>query len=216
MNGAQIRKIVREEIQRANGSARFRVNSIPEHTHDGVNSPRIREESLIPNASIVGSVTFATVQTYTIQLNASFTPKQMQVYGIMVGVEGTNDPVRGIIVGSAQFTPTFYLQDPTSADTPDNYVITGDLQFPFNGVTGGITPGKSGVPAQTCAWFKAASITGSDDYRAAVSEDHIASVTYGNIIRARVSVVDFSKNAITLKCSHMEPNWYLILNFVIS
>ena len=89
--------------------------------------------------------------------------------------------------------------------TPDNYVITGDLQFPFNG-----------KPAQTCAWFKATSITGSDDYRAGVSEDHIASVTFNNTIWARATVVGYSKNGIIIDVPYMESGWSLLLSFIVS
>lgn len=206
----RIRAIVQEEIRRSDSAGRFGLKSIPHHTHNGVDSLPIQANDVVPSASVTGSVTLSSVRQYTVQLNASFTPQNILAYGVVTGGSGTT-AWRAITIGSAQLTPTFYLQDPTDADTPDDYVITGTLQFPFRG-----KPAQSSVFHSTQRGEHGTDHTG---FFAGNSEDHIVSVFDGLTeadIQARVTVVGFSKNAIILDVPILESGWEVILNLVIS
>lgn len=201
MNETQIRNLIRQEIFRANNSSRFNgVTSVVDHHHNGVDAPKIREENIIPSTSITGFVSFAQATTYTINLNASFTPKMITAYGIVTGSYGGNQ-TRVMTYGTALLTPSFYLQ----ADT-DTVVNTGTLQFPFNG-----------KPAQSSSFI---SVTrgGTSDFYAGVTEDHLVSVNFptSSTIQARLTVVDFSKTAITIEVPTLSSGWEITLNFVIS
>lgn len=196
MDDKRIRQIVQEELQRSNNAKRFSVNNIPFHTHDGINSPQIKEESVIPSTSVTGSITFAQATTYRIGLNASFTPRTIQTYGIVTGTDG--GAVRVITVGSAQLTPTFYLQPNDSTS-----VVTGNLQFPFNG-----------KPAQSSCYLSVER-GGTSDFYAQVSEDHIVSVAYSGI-KARATVMGYSRNEVFIDVPFLETGWEIILNFVIT
>lgn len=213
MNEQQIRNIVRQEIQRQSNASQFRLGNVQQHTHNGTDSPLVREENLIPSASITGFVTFAQATTYTIQLNASFTPRSITVYGIATG-EYSSNQTRVLSFGTAQLTPTFYLQDPTDADTPDTYVVTGKKQFPFS--TSGSSSGK---PAQSSS-FLSVTRGGTSNFYAGVSEDHIMSVflptSADSDIKARATITDFSKTAITVDIPILASGWEITLNFVIT
>jgi len=200
MNDQLIRKIVREELARSNASSRFQLNTIPQHVHNGVDSPQIKEENIIPGASITGFVSMAQATTYTINLNASFTPRQITAYGIVTGSYSGNQ-TRVISFGTALLTPTFYLQEDTST-----VVKTGTLQFPFNG-----------KPAQSSS-FLSVTRGGTSDFYAGVSEDHILSVNFPTTgtIQARATIVDFSKTAITIDVPNLTSGWEITLNYVIT
>jgi len=201
MKPEQIRQMIREEITRSQNASRFNgIQSIPGHNHDGVNSPQIKEEHIIPGASITGFVSMAQATTYTINLNASFTPRQITAYGIVTGLYSGNQ-TRVISFGTALLTPTFYLQ----ADT-ETVVNTGTLQFPFNG-----------KPAQSSS-FLSVTRGGTSDFYAGVSEDHILSVNFPSTstIQARATIVNFSKTAITVDVPNLTSGWEITLNYVIT
>jgi len=108
-------------------------------------------------------------------------------------------------IGSAQLTPTFYFQPQT-----DTSVITGDIQYPFQD-----------KPAQSSSYLSITRGSTANNTFAGVSEDHILSVGFPNPsseadIKARVTVVDFSRTAITLDVPYLASGWEIILNFVVS
>lgn len=196
MDEQRIRKIVQDELRRSQGAGRFGINQIPFHTHDGTNSQQIKAENIIPSTSVTGSITFAQATTYRIGLNASFTPRNIQTYGIVTGTDG--GVVRVITIGSAQLTPTFYLQP-----NDDTSVVTGNLQFPFNG-----------KPAQSSCYLSVER-GGTSDFYAQVSEDHIVSVAYSGV-KARATVMGYSRNEVFIDVPFLESGWEIILNFVIT
>jgi len=206
MNDQQIRKIVREELARSNASSRFQLNTIPQHTHNGTDSPQIKAENIIPSTSVVGTVTIDSATTHTLNLDAQFTPKSIQVNGIFTGTYSGN-AVRGQFIGNAQLTPTFYFTDNSASG--DVNVYEQDIQFPFNG-----------KPAQQSS-FLWITRGGTSDYFAGVSSDHLVSLFYGTDPStsddvARVTVTDFSKTSITLDVPILSSGWTLYLNFTIT
>lgn len=207
MNEQQIRNIVRQEIQRQSNASQYRLGNTQTHSHNGIDSVQVREDDLIPSASITGFISFAQETTYTIKLNASFTPQSITAYGIVTGTVGGNQ-TRVLSFGTAQLTPTFYLQDPTDAATPDTFVVTGTKQFPFNG-----------KPAQSSSFI---SVTrgGTSNFFAGVSEDHILSVfqptSAESDLKARATVTDFSKTGITIDIPELASGWEITLNFLIT
>jgi hypothetical protein len=61
MDENKIRQIVQQELQRNNNASRFTINSIPQHTHDGINSPSI----FSPTITYTGFVPFDGVVANT-------------------------------------------------------------------------------------------------------------------------------------------------------
>lgn len=203
MDEKKIRQIVQQELQRSNSAGRFNVNNVPFHTHDGVNSPQIKEESVVPSTSIMGDVRFSRAEQYQILLDSSFTPSSITAYGVITGTyDGTANRI--MFFGTATNSPTFYLQ-PLSG----NSVQTGNIQFPFNG-----------KPAQSGSYFSAN--RGSLNYiYAGVTEDHILSVGFPDPelesdIRARVTITGITRDRITVDVPYLDSGWSIITNFLIT
>jgi hypothetical protein len=210
MNDAQIRKIVQEEIRRSNDASRFRVNAIPEHVHNGTDSPKLNADNIIPATSVVGNVEFSQKKTYKINLNSSFTPQRVVVNGI---ASGTYDgvQVRSTFSGIALLTKTLYLQPSTSTS-----VVVGNVEYPFNG-----------VPAQnssSISVFRSSYNFGggtvANPVFATASEFHICSIGIPNNnianIQARATITDFSRDFITVDIPYLNSGWTLFINFSIT
>lgn len=204
MDEKTVRRLIQEELRKHDGRSRFGLQQTQLHAHTGNDgTPQIKAENVIPSVSVTGSVTFAQKTRYTLNLNASFTPRQIQVYGIIAGAYGGNQ-TRILTIGTAQLTPTFYFQPQT-----DTSVVTGDIQYPFQD-----------KPAQSSSYLNVTR-GGTSNFFAGVSEDHILSVGFPDPtseadIKARVTVVDFSRTAIILDVPYLEAGWEITLNFVVS
>lgn len=207
MTEQQIRKIIQQEIYRANNASRFNgITAIVDHHHNGVDAPKILAENVVPSTSVVGTVTIASATTHTLNLDAQFTPKSIQVNGIFTGTYSGN-AVRGQFIGNAQLTPTFYFTD--NEDSGDVNVYEQNIQFPFNG-----------KPAQQSS-FLWVTKGGTSNFFAGVSSDHLVSLFYGTSPSdsddvARVTVTNFSKTSITLDVPILSAGWTLFLNFTIT
>jgi len=212
MDEQKIRQIVQQELQRSNNASRFSVNSIPQHTHDGINSPKIKEENLIRSVNTAGSITFGTQgATYTIKLTSNFTPSSILAYGIVVdNAVAASITIRCHSVGSAQLNNGFYLQSETNRS-----VVMGGPEYPLP--TTQPDGSKAAVPIQGSSFIYANESSGA--IRAGVSEDHLVDVFIGDAIadiRARVTVVDFSRDFIKLYVPYLTSGWRVSINYVIT
>jgi hypothetical protein len=211
MQGASINSTVQREIQRSNNAKRFGVNNIPFHTHDGINSPRIKEENIVPSVNTAGSITFGTQgATYTIKFTSNFTPSNILAYGtVRDTVAAASATRRCHTVGSAQLTRGFYLQPETNRS-----VVMGGPEYPFP--TSQPDGSKKTVPIQGSSFI---SVTNAGVVSSGTSEDHLVSIFDGDAIsdiRARVTVVDFSNSFIKLYVPYLDTNWRIEVNYVIS
>jgi hypothetical protein len=204
MNDQQITKIVREEIQRANNSSRFRLQSIPEHTHNGTDSPRVADENLGRNPAIFGRVSFSTSGVdYIFELNLPYTPRQVVLNGTLV--DSTTSPtVRYNIWGTAYLGPAYYLQP------VDNRTVTAKgLSYPAP------TPLQGGseatIPAQSSTFF--GFVNGANAATAGDSQFHIVNV-FGSAVM-RVTVVDFSKDKLVFRVTSLTSGYTLLGNYTI-
>lgn len=211
-NEQRIRQIVQEELQRSNNSSRFQLNTIPNHIHNGKDSPKIKAEDIIPSASVLGTIEMATEgRVYTLNLNSSFTPKLITAHGIITGTYA-GSAVRAITVGTAHLTPSFYFQDNDS----DASVITGDIQYPFpTNMPNGTTPT---VPAQSSSYLLVSRGTVANTF-ALTSEDHIVSISgfpSASDIYARATVIGYSKDAIKIYVPYLDSGWTIFLTVIVS
>ena len=207
-NEQKIRQIVREELARKDDSSRFRLTSIPNHKHDGVDSLKIRQENIIPSVSVSGRITFAQETDYTINLNSNFTPSRIELYGIAYDASGIGG-YRTMTVGTANLGPSFYLQ-PVAGSTTS--VQQGTKQYPFP--TQMYDGSYATIPLQSCTYLWVSN--GSSNYHGQPSEGHILNVEWGGTIYARMTVTDFSKSAITLRVDVLDTNWEIYTNIVIT
>lgn len=202
MDENRIRQIIRQEMESARSTGRFGMNMTPTHYHTGLggDGPRLSQDNIIPSVSVSGNITFSQVATYTINLNSSFTPSRIMAYGNVVG----DAAQRYFSFGSANLTPSFYLQPENSTS-----VKTGTIQYPF------VDPVlKLTVPLQSSAYFGAESNGGA--MHTLSGEGHIVNIFYGAAVHARATVTKFSRSKIEIVVSSLDANWDINMNYVIS
>ena len=204
MDEKTIRKIVQEEMKKANRKNRFGYQEIPLHSHNGSDSPVIRQVDVKKNPGVLGSVTFAQRgEIYTFELDMPQTPARIDCNGIVY------DTSRRILTtGFAHLGEGYYLQPSSSTS-----VTVGDIRYPAP--TEQPDGSTQRVPLQGSSWLRASRASLSE-VSAAVSENHIVSVTIGATIFARVTVIDFSKDKVVFSVPFLESGYEVIANFLIT
>lgn len=207
---AQIRKIVQQEIAKSNNASRFNLSAVTDHVHNGIDSPRIKEDDLIQSVNTAGSITFGTQgATYTINLTTNFTPTFVLAYGVVTDSAGSPN-IRCHTIGSAQLTPGFYLQPESSRS-----VAMGGPQYPFP--TSQPDGSTATVPIQGSSFIY--TNDSANTFFAGVSEDHLVDVFTGSSvsdIQARVTLVDFSRSFVKLYVPYLTSGWRINVNYVIT
>lgn len=188
-------------MNRYDVTGRFKVQNIPYHTHNGVDSPAVHEDNLIQSVSVSGNISFASSDTYTIYLNSSFTPSSILVYGNITGASTE----RYMSIGSANLVPSFYLQPSTNRS-----VITGNVQYPFVDPNLGVT-----VPLQSSCYFGAEAAATGNNIHTLSSEGHVVNVFYGGSTLARATITAFSRGSIQIVTT-IVAGWEINANFVIT
>lgn len=190
MNDQQLRQIIRQEIEASNSSSRFGLNTIPRHTHNGIDSPQISANDVIAGNSVEGSIAFAQVTTYNIGVN--FNPRQVIIHGNATGPN--ND--KYIIVGCAQFGQSLYLQPNTTTSVKPGGTAQTIIQS--NTYFGG-APGASGF------------------LHTIIDEGHIANIEFpSGTIFVRATITGYSNSGITLSVDTLASGWALNLSWTIS
>ena len=77
MDENQVKKLIKQEMDKRDKQRRFGFQHGVQHTHDGDNSPKIPINNLETNPAVGGNVTFATSDVdYIFELNLPYTPRQ--------------------------------------------------------------------------------------------------------------------------------------------
>ena len=133
MNEQQIRAVVRQEIDSAISSKRFGLNPIPRHTHNGVDSPPVRQENIVPNVRVLGDITMQTNGT-VYNLGINFNPTSLLFLGVATGTGH-----HAMIVGNAQLGTTSIFKASTSTSVTTGgqtqSFIQGSTQFIYISTT---------------------------------------------------------------------------------
>lgn len=189
MNEQQIKQLIRDEL-----SAQKYKNGAPTispHTHDGVNSSRINQASIIPAIRTSGSITFAHTGPYTIQTNGNPNPTLILCYGVVVDNVGS-PTIRISTFGSAQLGPSYYLQP----DTQSTVKVGGPKQ-PF---------------IQSSTYL---SVQNGGTFHALTDESHLVDVEYGGTTHARMTLLSYTSSTITLSVDNLDSGWNIIVNIVV-
>lgn len=189
---------------------KYGVASVPLHTHNGFDSPKVNAWDLTHSQAASGSITMATNgQRYEIGLNiaksgTSFAPSQIRFNGIAIKGSGATG-IRALVVGDAFIGPSYYLQPLSSSSV------------------------TIGGPAQVCVQSSSYILvndSGAGNPTAALaSEGHIVSVEFpGGTVVARATIPDlgdFGANDKPLLGGNLlvdvtlATGWSIIGNFVI-
>lgn len=206
MNETQIRALVRQEIRNSVSTGRFSQNAIQRHIHNGIDSPQLTADNIIPGVSVAGTISMQQEAVYTLNLNGLFTPTSIVVSGVVVDDPDT-PTIRAFFYGNAQLGPSFYFQPLTNTS-----VQTGTLQFPRG------TPEfpNENVPVQHSVYTstKSDAVAGGI-FHALADEGHIVDVEYSGI-HARATVTNFSRTAVEITVSDLDSGWAIIGNWVIT
>ncbi len=208
----KIRRIVQEELRKGNNGGRFGLNTIPFHTHDGVNSQQIKAENVIPATSVTGTIELATEgAVYSLKLNSNFTPQNIIAHGVVTGTYSSS-AMRAITWGTAQLTPSFYFQ-PVEGQLA---VSTGNIQYPFpTTMPDGSTPS---IPAQSSSYLAVSRGSVANTF-ALTSENHIVSVSgfpSSVDIYARATIIGYSRNEVLVYVPTLYSGWTIFLTFIIT
>ncbi len=204
MTEQDVRKIAQDEIRRANTTSRFGVTDNSFHTHNGVDSPKLNANNILPSVSVSGSMTFSSAAVYTLKINALFTPSNIFCTGNVIG-SGTE---RYTFVGTAQLGPSFYFQP-----QDNRTVVTGKIQYPFqdpNNPSFG-----TNIPMQSSSYYGSESEGGAR--HTLVGNFHIIDIQYPvGTVHARATITDFSRTSITVTVETLESGWRINANFVVT
>jgi hypothetical protein len=205
MTEQQIRQIVQQELQRSNNAARFGLSNLPNHIHNGVDSPQIPEPNINRNPAVLGRVSFATSGVdYIFELNLPYTPRQVVLNGTFVN-DTSSPTVRYNIWGIAYLGPAYYLQP------VDNRTATvGGIPYPAP--TNLQDGSEATIPAQSSTFF--GFVNGANAATAGDSQFHIVNV-FGSAIM-RVTVTEFSKDKIVFRVTSLSSGYTLLGNYIIT
>ena len=204
MNENQIKTLIRQEMDKRSKSSRFGYQESNNHNHDGGNSPKIADNNIDRNPSVMGNVTFSSVADYTFQLDLPFTPRQVTLNGNLFN--SLTSPTRRFSVwGQAVLGPARYLQP-----VDNRTVAVGGIPYPAP--TKLQDGSEANVPAQSSTFF--GFVNGANAATAGDSQFHIVNV-FGSATM-RMTVVDFSKDKIVFRVTSLSSGYSLVANFLIT
>lgn len=206
MDETKIRNIVKQEIARQNNMSQYVLGSSQRHTHNGLDSLQVRQDSIVPSVSVSGSIRMRSEAIYTLYINGLLTPRNIFCTGNAQVIGGAAE--RYMFVGTAQLGPSFFLQPKTSRS-----VVVGGPQYPFTDPNN--PEYGSNIPMQSCSYW--GSETATSGRHTLVGNFHIIDIQYPEgTSHARATVIDFNKNAITIAVETLDDGWEINANFVIT
>lgn len=208
MDEQKIRQIIQEELKKSDNLSRFRVNSIPQHVHNGTDSPQIPESNIKRNPAVFGSVLFASSGVdYIFQLNLPYEPQQVIVNGVFVDSVTGTAPIddRYQVWGVASLGQSYYLQP------VDNRTVTVGGR-PYPAATNLSDGSTASIPAQSSTFF--GFIAGATEATAGVNQFSIAGV-FGSA-DLDIRVVEFNRSTIVFRVLEMTSGWSFTGNYHIT
>jgi len=195
MNEQEVRKIVKEEMQR-----NYRSGSplVPPHTHDGVNNTRIDRSNIINSGGIMGNINFTANDTYTLYFSNP-NPSRLDFNGFAFDT-GANDS-SALVVGVAILAEAYYFQPLT-----DRSVKQGGIQYPINGVL-----------AQCSSNLFVQDAVGTANTFPHVSQFYIMNAisSSGNYL-ATGQVQNLTNNSVDIVITNLLSGWNVSANFIIT
>jgi len=215
---ADIQPMVQKEIQSQfeklykQYATKYGVASVPRHTHNGFDAPKVNAWDLNQSQASTGSITMSTDGTrYRIGLNLkpglSFAPSIVRFNGIVVNPSTAAPTIRALVCGDAFIGSSFYQQPESSTSVN----------------IGGIPQ----VVIQSSSYILVNNSGAGPATQALTSEGHIISVTFNGNIVARATIPDLGLNSGAsdsgpvsagdlLVDVELAANWHIIGNWQVS
>lgn len=218
---AQIQQLVTQQATKiaqqvyTQHATKYGVSVTPLHTHNGSDSPRVKQSDIIASFGTTGTITMSTDgQRYSIGLNtqnSAFAPSNIRFNGIVVN--STSSPtIRSMCVGDAYLGNSFYLQPVAGSSTA--VTIGGPAQ----------------VVVQSSSYILVNNSGSGPATQALSDQGHIVSVTFNGSIVARATICDLGDFQNLTRFSESDPivngnlqidvelasGWSIIGNFTIT
>lgn len=130
---AEIQPLVQKEIESQfqrlyqQYASKYGVASVPLHTHNGLDAPKINSANLTQGLRASGSISLQTNgQQYTLNLTGA--PSHVQFYGNAIHRTGGVIDVRAQAIGSAELGPSYYFQPESTSTVSPSDVIGNVIQ----------------------------------------------------------------------------------------
>lgn len=186
MNEQQIKALIQQEIHKNQQIGKFGMYAVSRHVHNGIDSPSINQDNIIPGNSTAGNISFDQVTTYNIGTN--FNPSNVLLHGNVTG----SSVQKFFTIGNAKFGPSSYLQ-PVS--------------------TTSVAPGgTSGNIVQCSSYFG----TDNGNVHLLASEEHVVDIFYSGTLFARATITGYSNKGIILVVDTLASGWEINLSWLIS
>lgn len=185
---SQVHLMIQQAMAKNSQSQRFNLSNANRHQHNRTDGAPISANDITAGNSTTGTVTLETITTYNIGVN--FNPTRLDIQGNVTGASGE----KFLVVGIAQFGPSFYLQPGTSTS-----VVIG---------------GQPETIVQSSSYIGGIAGTGGALHTVA-DQEHIVDVEYSGI-HARATVIGYSNKGIIIQVNNLDSGWAMNLNFTIS
>jgi len=183
-----IRQIVQDEISK---NYRSGAPLVPPHQHNGNDNLKISQTNIIPGFRTSGSITFAHIGDYVLNIGVNPNPTLILCYGIVINKPTPGQTRRAFTFGSAELGQSYSLQ-PQSADSV-----------------------KTGGPLQSFIQSSSyISVDNAGNVKALTDGQHLVDVEDSSI-HARLSLKSFNQNSITLTVNNLDTDWQIIVNLVV-
>lgn len=192
----QIKQIVRQELSQSKQGNQFNVSQTSFHTHNGIDSQKIKQSNIIPSTTSVAHLLTQTSETFTIDTLQNIT--QLRLDGIASNGLGQ----KASINGSAQLGNCF-LYSPTTVSVSELTTQGGSFE-PFLQTFNEIYIDTTDLTNTR--------ILASEGYIAAVADQNYTNTALPPNI-ATLEIIKWTGSSITFK-STLATNWFI--NFFLS
>lgn len=184
--------MVRSEIAAQSSANRFTLATNTRHTHNGLDSPRINSNNLLPGLSTSGRVEFDNITSYT--FNTGFQPKSVVFYGNPYHTSGGGIDRHTFTFGQAALGQNLYFQPGTNRS-----VNTGG-QFSI---------------VQTCTMFMALDSGGSSSFQTIASQTNLIHVEESGTVVAAASITGYNPSSFTITVTSLADGWIILGNYFV-
>lgn len=222
MNDEQIKQYINQQItlqmnqQGPGGSPSMYQSGTPQvdsHTHDGVNSLKVKQSNIIPSISAGGFITFAHIGNYVLNINCNPNPTLLLCYGTVYN--SATAVAKAFTFGSAQLGKSYYFQPLTTSS-----IQVGGLVQPFIQSCSSFTADNSGATQASFLLNPTGSeyaITNTDGiFHSSVGIYSLVDIEYPiGTIHARLTLVSYDGNTVTLNVPYLDAGWQILVNIII-
>ena len=105
-----LQQIIKEQLAEQANSAQYNAYQVPNHSHNGIDSPRISQTDIIPNEGYTAVFKFYPGAPYTNLFPVPSNATSLTIHGFAANNVNTAATKRAIVSGTAYFAPSYFYQ----------------------------------------------------------------------------------------------------------